>query len=105
MIDEAVKSVDVESPLGNPRNQVLLRLAERPARAIRTGSSHCERIADDIMRRGWPSYGDAADWLQKAAQAYDAAGRRDDWIDKIDGLIEKYRRKYKLRPLLEALRP
>ena len=29
----------------------------------------------------------------------------EDWITKVDALIEKHRRKHKLRPLFEARRP
>lgn len=47
----------------------------------------------------------AVQWLEKAALAYDAAGRFEDWITRIDVLIERHRRKHKLRPLLAALRP
>jgi uncharacterized Zn finger protein len=50
------------------------------------------------------SYDLATQWLQRAAAAYDAAGRIDEWTARIEGLIDKHRRKYKLRPLLEALR-
>jgi hypothetical protein len=42
--------------------------------------------------------------LKQAALAYDAAGRFEEWTVLIESLIEKHRRKYKLRPLLEALR-
>ncbi len=49
-------------------------------------------------------YTEAARWLEKAALGYEAAGREDDWVALHAELIEKHRRKYKLRPLLEALR-
>jgi len=107
MIDEAVRSVDVENTLRNPMNNVLLRLAEA------AHASHpdwvidvCERMAATVMDAGQAGFYElAAQWLEKAALAYDAAGRFEDWVARIDGLIEKHRRKYKLRPLLEALRP
>jgi uncharacterized Zn finger protein len=63
------------------------------------------RRATRIMEAGAAgSYGLAAEWLKRAALAYDAAGRIDEWTAVIEGLIEKHRKKYKLRPLLEALR-
>jgi uncharacterized Zn finger protein len=46
----------------------------------------------------------AAQWLEKAALAYEVMGRGDDWRASLDELIERHRRKYKLRPLLESLR-
>lgn len=107
MIDEAVRSVEVENTLRNPMNNVLSRLA------VAAHASHpdwvidvCERMAANIMDAGQADcYELAAQWLEKAALAYDAAGRFEDWITRIDGLIERHRRKYKLKPLLEALRP
>jgi hypothetical protein len=42
--------------------------------------------------------------LKQAALAYDAAVRFEEWTVLIESLIARYRRKYKLRPLLEALR-
>ena len=46
----------------------------------------------------------AAQWLEKAALAYEVLGREDDWRACLDDLIDRHRRKYKLRPLLEGLR-
>jgi len=46
----------------------------------------------------------AVQWLEKAALAYEALGREDDWRACLDDLIDRHRRKYKLRPLLEGLR-
>lgn len=76
-------------------------------------ASHSRRVirlaehkAEAIMEAGSAGlYPRAAEWLEKAALAYDAAGRIDEWSVTIEGLIERHRRKYKLRPLLEALRP
>ncbi|ESX62671.1 MULTISPECIES: SWIM zinc finger family protein [unclassified Mesorhizobium] len=106
-IDEAVRSVDVENVLRNPSNTVLMRLAEA------AHASHpdwvidvCERMAVNVMDSGQAGFYElAAQWLEKAVLAYDAAGRFDDWIERIDKLIEKHRRKHKLKPLLQALRP
>jgi hypothetical protein len=36
--------------------------------------------------------------------AYEAAGRHEKWTEELDALIEKHQRKYKLKPLLLALR-
>jgi uncharacterized Zn finger protein len=64
-----------------------------------------ERKAVRIMDAGdASSYELAAQWLKQAALAYDAAGRFEEWTVLIESLIARYRRKYKLRPLLEALR-
>ena len=61
--------------------------------------------AGDIMDNNRTSqYQEAATWLEKAVLAYEAAGRTDDWSRLLEELIAKHRRKYKLRPLLEAMR-
>jgi uncharacterized Zn finger protein len=107
MIEEAVRSVDLKNMLSHPSDAVLMRLAEA------AHASHpdwvidiAERMASGIMEAGQSGFYElAARWLEKAALAYDAAGRFEDWITRIDGLIERHRRKHKLRPLLAALRP
>jgi uncharacterized Zn finger protein len=106
MIEEAMRSVDLETLPGNPSDTVLMRLAD-----VAHGSHPdwvidiAERMASSIMEAGQSGqYELAAQWLEKAALAYDAAGRFEDWIARIDFLIEQHRRKHKLRPLLVALR-
>lgn len=107
MIEEAVRSVDLENVSNHPSNPVLMRLAEA------AHASHpdwvieiAERMAGGIMEAGQSgAYELAAKWLDKAARAYAAAGRFEDWITRIDLLIDRHRRKHKLRPLLAALRP
>ena len=106
LIDEAVRSVTVKNHLQDPSNHVLLRLAEA------AHASHsdwvidlCERMAENIMETGQAGFYElAAQWLERAARAYDAADRFELWMTRLDRLIEKHKRKYKLRPLLEALR-
>ncbi|MDL2410260.1 hypothetical protein PY650_32585 [Rhizobium calliandrae] len=107
MVEEAVRSVDLMSMPGDPSDAVLMRLADA------AHASHPDwvieiagRIADGIMESGQSGrYELAAKWLEMAARAYAAAARFEDWIARIDLLIERHRRKHKLRPLLEALRP
>jgi uncharacterized Zn finger protein len=105
LIDEAVRYVGGGDGDGTS-DAVLLRLMEaahasQPDWVIRLA----ERKAARIMEAGSAGlYEVAAQWLQKSALAHDAAGRIDEWTATIEGLIEKHRKKYKLRPLLEALR-
>jgi uncharacterized Zn finger protein len=94
-------------PAANPSNAIITQLAEvahagHPDWVIDIAG----RMAGGTMEAGQPGlYYLAAKWLEKAALACDAAGRFEDWITRIDGLIEKHRRKHKLKPLLAALRP
>jgi hypothetical protein len=46
----------------------------------------------------------AAEWLEKAALAYQVSGREGERKACLEKLIDRHRRKYKLRPLLEGLR-
>lgn len=64
-----------------------------------------EAKAGEIMESGSAGlYDRAAEWLRRAALAYDAAGRFEEWSARLEGLIARHRRKHKLRPLLEGLR-
>ncbi|TCR69286.1 SWIM zinc finger family protein [Rhizobium sp. BK376] len=107
MVDEAVQSVDLTNMIDNPSDAVLMQLADA------AHASHSDwvieiagRMAAGIMEAGRSAHYDlAARWLEMAARAYDAANRFDDWMTQINLLIERHRRKHKLRPLLEALRP
>ena len=49
-------------------------------------------------------YGAAARWLGKARTAYQAAGRENEWPTYLADLLDRHGRKYKLVPLLEALK-
>lgn len=65
----------------------------------------CHRQAEAIMDGGKSSrYEEAARWLQRARAAYDVAGNKAQWHDYLSGLLERHKKKYRLRPLLEALR-
>lgn len=48
-------------------------------------------------------YEDAAQWLRKVRQAYEALGQKARWRAYLDTLCDKHQRKYKLMPLLRAL--
>ncbi|OOG72892.1 hypothetical protein B0E45_07820 [Sinorhizobium sp. A49] len=106
MIDEAVRATETREMHLYGSSEILLRLA---------GAAHAshlewvieitERMATDIVEAGRSGqYELAARWLEKAALAYDAAGRFEEWTEKLDALIQRHRRKHKLRPLLKALR-
>lgn len=105
LIDEAVTAIGEATGYGTPE-PVTLRLLEaahgrHPDWVIRTA----ERKAGAIIDQGQAGrYEVAAAFLARAARAYDAAGRIDDWTARIEDLIATHRRKHKLRPLLEALR-
>lgn len=106
-IDDAVACVNPQEPrfFGRP-DGVLKRLAEEayaghPDWAITLAFT----VADPIMEEARSGhYEEAAGWLAIAARAYAVSRRSDEWHARLEGLIETHRRKYRLRPLLEALR-
>ncbi|HEV2958094.1 MAG TPA: SWIM zinc finger family protein [Xanthobacteraceae bacterium] len=106
LIDEAVRSIDDDDFKFGAHDETLMRLAAA------AHASHSDWViklamtqATGIMegnRAG--EYALAAQWLEKAALAHEAAGREDAWMACLDDLIERHRRKHKLRPLLQELR-
>jgi uncharacterized Zn finger protein len=105
MIDEAVACVGEKEAYGIG-DETLMQLAEA-AHASHSGwvVRLARRQASRIMDENRSShYEDAARWLQKMARAYKASGQAQEWGAELEALTLKHRRKYKLRPLLEALR-
>jgi uncharacterized Zn finger protein len=105
LIDEAVRSVGNRFGYG-AHDETLMRLAaaahaSHPDWVIHLAMGQAASIMD-ANRAG--HYELAAQWLEKAALAYEVLGREDDWRACLDELIDRHRRKYKLRPLLEGLR-
>jgi uncharacterized Zn finger protein len=107
LIDAAVSCIDPHKEhFSVYYDSTLMRLAERafadhPDWAIALAF----RMADPIMSEGRSKhYETAAEWLGIAARAHAASGRSGEWLTRLEGLIETHRRKYTLRPLLEALR-
>ena len=49
-------------------------------------------------------YSSAASWLAKARTAYRATGREKEWQAYLGELLTQHGRKYKLVPMLKALR-
>jgi uncharacterized Zn finger protein len=65
----------------------------------------CRRQAEEIMDAARSTaYDHAVEWLRHARTAYRAAGRQVEWSEYLESLIRTHQRKYKLRPMLEALR-
>jgi uncharacterized Zn finger protein len=65
----------------------------------------CRRQAESIMDEGKAQYYHAAaNWLAKARKAYQATGREQEWRIYLAELLARHGRKYKLVPMLEALR-
>jgi uncharacterized Zn finger protein len=106
LIDDAVRSVGDNDFKFGAHDETLMRLAEMAHAShsdwvIKLAMGHAIRIMD---ANDAGNYQLAAQWLEKAALAHEAAGREDAWMACLDELIERHRRKHKLRPLLQELR-
>ena len=105
LIEEAVLSVDDQFG-HSARDETLMQLAaaahaSHPDWVIRLAMHH----ATGIMNANQAGHYElAAQWLEKAALAYQVSGREGEWKACLEKLIDRHRRKYKLRPLLEGLR-
>lgn len=76
-------------------------LNSRPQRVIPI----CREQAEAIMDKGQAgAYEQAALWLKRMRAAHLAAGQGEQWQSYLEPLIVKHQKKWKLRPLLEALR-
>ena len=65
----------------------------------------CRKQAEYIMDRGKADlYSSAANWLTKARAAYLALGHEEEWQSYLNELLSQHGRKYKLVPMLKALR-
>jgi uncharacterized Zn finger protein len=101
LIEDAIEAVD-----GDTTHTLVERVAEaaigsHPDWVIRA----CRKQAEWIMDEGKAEYyHSAANWLAKAREAYKVAGRESEWRAYLDELLGRHARKYKLRPMLEALK-
>ncbi len=102
LVDEAIAVVEKEGSFYWLVEKVIDAAIEaRPEWAIRTARQQ----AESIMNRGKAQhYHHAVRWLEKARSAYRAAGREAEWREYLESLIRTHWRKYKLVPMLEALR-
>src|SRR5262249_7436506 len=105
LIDEAVRTVGDRFGY-SAHDETLMDLAgaahaSHPNWVIRLAMHQATSIMDTNQAA---HYALAVQWLEKAALAHVVLGREEDWRACLDELIDRHRRKYKLRPLLEGLR-
>jgi uncharacterized Zn finger protein len=102
LIDDAIAIADAVPYHYHLIEQVAAAaIAERPEWVIRA----CRAQAESIMDGGKAQHYDtAARWLAKVRDASVAAGRDEERVEYFASLLDRHRRKYKLVPLLQALR-
>ncbi len=101
LIDDAIAAVEPHATHTLVEQVVDAALESRPDWVIQA----CRRQAESIMDEGKAQYySAAAKWLAKARTAYRAAGREAEWQTYLAELLTRHGRKYKLVPMLQALR-
>ncbi len=89
-----------QPPHARPRREWVF-VAEFPDWAFR----QCYQQAARIMDNAQTSYYEAAvEWLRQGRDILLQAGQSARWQDVLTELLQKHKRKYKLRPMLESLR-
>ncbi|GHO61705.1 hypothetical protein KSC_005970 [Ktedonobacter sp. SOSP1-52] len=101
LIDDAIATVEP-----NATHTLIERVADaalqsHPDWVIKV----CRQQAEPFMDEGKAQYYHAAaNWLAKAHTAYRNMDREEEWQIYLSELLDRHRRKYKLVPMLEALR-
>ncbi len=101
LIDDAIAALEPHASHTLVEQVVDAALTSRPEWAIQASRQQ----AESIMDAGKAQYYDAAaKWLAKARTSYRAMGRENEWQAYLGELLSTHGRKYKLVPLLKALR-
>jgi uncharacterized Zn finger protein len=101
LIDDAIAVVEGYASHTIVEQVVDAALKERPEWVIQA----CKKQAESIMNGGKAQYYDAAArWLSKARQAYQIMSCNEEWQSYLVELLQLHGRKYKLVPLLKAIR-
>ena len=101
LIDEAIAVAERWGGYRLLEQVVDAAIDHRPDWVIRV----CRQQAEPIIDQGRSQhYHHAVRWLEKARAAYRVAGREAEWQEYLEELIRRHWRKYKLVPMLEALR-
>ncbi|HEY4386691.1 MAG TPA: hypothetical protein VGN34_19725 [Ktedonobacteraceae bacterium] len=101
LIDDAIAAVEPNATHTLVERVVDAAMQSHPAWVIKV----CRQQAEPFMDEGKAQYyHTAANWLAKARTAYRNMGREEEWRTYLSELLDRHRRKYKLVPMLEALR-
>ncbi len=101
LIDDAIAAVEPNATHTLVERVVDAAVQSHPEWVIKV----CRQQAEPFMDEGKAQYYHAAaSWLAKARTAYQNMGREDEWRTYLSELLDRHKRKYKLMPMLEALR-
>jgi uncharacterized Zn finger protein len=98
---EAMALIDRSSWGGDLQRVIELTRADYP----NWGIQHCKRQAERIMdAKKAKDYDRAVEWLRLARDIFAQHGRIAEWQNYLAGLLALHERKYKLVPMLKAIR-
>jgi uncharacterized Zn finger protein len=101
-IDDAIAVVSSKDYYGSGLRRVMDAAVDtRPDWVIKQASAQAESIMDAGKAQ---HYDTAVDWLRRARDAYQSAGRIDEWRKYLQSIRAEHGRKYKLMALIERLR-
>lgn len=101
LIDDAIAALGTYASHTIVEQVVNVAVNSRPEWAIQA----CKKQAEPIMDGGKAQYYHAAaSWLSKAHRAYQMLNRDNDWQIYVNELLQLHGRKYKLVPLLKAIK-
>lgn len=101
LIDDAIAAVEPNATHTLVEQVVDAAMQSHPQWVIKV----CRQQAEPFMDEGKAQYyRTAANWLAKARMAYRNMNCEEEWRTYLSGLLDRHRRKYKLVPMLEALR-
>jgi uncharacterized Zn finger protein len=100
LVDDAIAVVQKGAGYGLLERVMDAAITSRPDWVIQAATAQAERIMDAGKAQ---SYDHAIDWLRRARDAYQAAGREKDWQEYLAELRVQHGRKYKLMGLMKGL--
>ncbi len=101
LVDDAITAVEPNATHTLVERVVDAAMQSHPEWVIKVSRQQAEPFMDEGKAQ---YYSASARWLAKARMAYRNMGREEEWRTYLSELLDRHRRKYKLVPMLEALR-
>ena len=100
LVDDAIAAVEKGGGYGDIERVMDAALEHQPDWVIQTALKQVDRIVEPGKAK---YYYHAVNWLERARDAYQAAGREAEWKAYLRGLRARHGHKYKLMGMIERL--
>jgi uncharacterized Zn finger protein len=100
LLDDAIAAVDKRGWYDDINRVMDAVLEHRPEWVIQAAQKQVDRIVEPGRAK---YYHHAVNWLERARDAYEIAGRQADWQAYLRDLRERHGRKYKLMGMIKGL--